>query len=556
LKKNNNITLIITLLAAAIIIISGFYVYFEYYAYEEKPDVEPVKEIDDRISPLTQQAVFLEIHRIRVNGIIDQMTNFPGTRLIDRLPIKDERYRAMLHGLVPGIGWNKKPIFTFGVVLNGYEFEEKIDFKTWDTDYINYNLYEITQGWKPDESGYTEEKETTTVEIKFIEKEKNILRTTSTEIENFKVLYDFRTGRWEGDDSFNDSDGYGHYLGNCFEAWFSIYQTDIDGDGIPYWTEVNILNTNPRMDDRKLDPDNDGIPTSWEWKWNYNHTKWDNHSYLDPDNDGLQNNEEYYMEKWLANPYYPDLYIEADYMDKAPLKLFDKRLDGWEHVFYEETQQMIMERFSQHGITVHVDDGSMGGGGEILPFCKPEYETENNIYGKGATQMLGGFSAEYYNNNFADERKGIFRYLLITHGGGEAYTMNYKGCYDTMTTPMNRIAYKGNLGILIPTQRMKRIGNAITVLHEIGHTVGFMLLNTCGGCDNLSEGSRDEWANYMSIMNYHKYFEHLFDYSDGSRATNDFDDWGNIDVGFFQRTSDELEGLGYTKAVPPFNRPQ
>jgi hypothetical protein len=538
------------------LIVSGFSVYLMFFAQENVIKEEPVKEIDDRISPLTQQGVFLEIHRIRVNGIIDQIMNDCfGTRLIDNLPI-DDRIKKMLDSLVLGVGWDKKPIFTFNISLDGYKFDEPIDYKAWDTGYINYNLYRLIEKWLPDGSGYTEDNETTEVKVNFIMKEKKLGRLIDKETEGFKVTYDFRTGRWTGDDSFNDSDGYGHYLGKRFEVWFSIYQTDFDDDGIPYWTEVNVLNTSPRMDDRKLDPDNDGIPTAWEWEWGYNHTKWDNHSYLDPDGDGLQNVEEYFMEKWLANPYCPEIYVEVDYMEKAPFRLFDKRLDGWDHFFYEESQQMIMERYSEHGITFHVDDGRMGGGGDILPFMKSNYETDGNIYHKGASEMVTGIIAGYYNNNFADERKGIFRYLLILHGGGEAYAMDYGGCYDTMTVPMNRLSYKDNHAILVGTQRMRRIGNAVGVLHELGHTCGFGLLNTCGGCDNLSEGSREEWNDYMSVMNYHKYFVRLFDYSDGTHGINDFDDWGNIDVGFFQRTSDELEGIGFTKAVPPYNRPQ
>ena len=67
----NKLFLATTLLIVTCMVISGFYVYFEYFAYNEKPELEEVKTIDDRISPLTQQGVFLEIHRIRVNGIID-----------------------------------------------------------------------------------------------------------------------------------------------------------------------------------------------------------------------------------------------------------------------------------------------------------------------------------------------------------------------------------------------------------------------------------------------------------------------------------------------------
>ena len=122
-------------------------------------------------------------------------------------------------------------------------------------------------------------------------------------MENFKVIYDFRTGRWTGDDSFNDSDGYGHYNGTNYEIWFSLYQTSADMDAIPWWVEVNVLGTDPEVDDSKLDPDNDGIPTEWEWEWGYDPFTWDNHIILDPDLDGLQNVEEYYMAEWLANPY-------------------------------------------------------------------------------------------------------------------------------------------------------------------------------------------------------------------------------------------------------------
>ena len=38
-----------------------------------------------------------------------------------------------------------------------------------------------------------------------------------------------------------------------------------------------------------LDPDTDGIPSSWEWKWGYDPMVWDDHKNLDPDVDGLEN---------------------------------------------------------------------------------------------------------------------------------------------------------------------------------------------------------------------------------------------------------------------------
>jgi len=94
-----------------------------------------------------------------------------------------------------------------------------------------------------------EEQYTAEVDIKIVEnvKEKRLFRTNvnKKEMEHFKVIYDFRTGRWMGDDSFNDSDGYGHYNGTNYEIWFSLYQTSADRDNIPWWVEVNVLGTDP-----------------------------------------------------------------------------------------------------------------------------------------------------------------------------------------------------------------------------------------------------------------------------------------------------------------------
>ena len=66
------------------------------------------------------------------------------------------------------------------------------------------------------------------------------------------------------------------------------------------------------MDDSKLDPDGDGIPTAWEWKWGYDPFTWDDHNRLDPDLDGIENSEEYQMAKWFADPFIQDIYYEVD----------------------------------------------------------------------------------------------------------------------------------------------------------------------------------------------------------------------------------------------------
>ena len=185
--------------------------------------------------------------------------------------------------------------------------------------------------------------------------------------ETIHVTYDYRTGRWTGDDYLKDEDGLGHYLGENIELWFNIYQTDKDGDYIPYWIEQNVLKTDPRVSDLLKDPDSDGIPTTWEWRWGYDPFIWDNHEMLDPDIDGIQNTEEYIMEKYFSNPYQQDIYIETDGMVKNGI------LDI-EHIWYEESNQIVIERFANMGINVYVDNGWHTGltnnGGELLPHYK------------------------------------------------------------------------------------------------------------------------------------------------------------------------------------------
>ena len=102
------------------------------------------------------------------------------------------------------------------------------------------------------------------------------------------LVYSLKTGHWRGDD-FNhpdilfDPSGYGRANGcddnsiyqrdrDC-ELWFDISQNDTDGDGIPYWTEVNVYNgtgqCDPLKDDSGRDDDGDGVPIEWEHKWGH-----------------------------------------------------------------------------------------------------------------------------------------------------------------------------------------------------------------------------------------------------------------------------------------------
>ena len=258
-KRKQKIMIGVSLLVIAGLLVSGTYVYFEYYMTKKvTPPQQTSITIDDRISPLENQGVVLEVLRIRDRDLINKL-------------------------LKPGKSWENKPTFYFISNMDGLEYISKdvtqhgrtteVMFNTWDT------MFEENKIMKD----VPEEQETSVITLTIMEQVKSGLlgrKTQNIERDSFTVTYDFRTGRWSGTDSFKDSDGYGYYLGETFEIWFNIYQIDYDGDFIPYWTEVNVLGTDPTVDDSKLDPDDDGIPTAWEWKWGYDPFTWDDHKTL------------------------------------------------------------------------------------------------------------------------------------------------------------------------------------------------------------------------------------------------------------------------------------
>lgn len=502
---------------AVILILIGCLIFaggFSYYILFTGDDTDNTEEndepeIDDQISPYTNQGLIIEILRIRNRELLDKMLAF-------------------------GTSWKNPPSFYYIVNVDGKEGNVKGNvgetgiYEMWDT-----------MGLESSISFYIEEEQKESyVTISIMEEVSSGLmglRTQDRVQQEIHVTYDYRTGRWQGDDYFKDKDGYGHYLGEKYEVWFNIYQSDFDHDGIPYWIEKNILNTDPTIDDRASDPDEDGIPSSWEYKWGYDPFLWDDHANLDPDIDGIENIEEYQMRKWLANPYQPDIFMETDGMQKRGILDF-------QHVFFEESQQMIIERFAQHGINVYIDDGWPDGpknsGGEMVPFQK------------NLDDMIGKQMLSFYRHYFPDERKGIFRYVLIGNQHSGFSTPSEYTSFDAMhigtgikPTLIDKV---GIIKLWFGPQRWLRLFTAQVVLHETGHTLGLIPI-TFPGNDILGPvGARypnmDPYDykkyldEYHSIMNYkYIYNTKYFDYSDGSNGLPyDMNDWKHIYLPSFQ----------------------
>ncbi len=219
-------TILLALAIIAILMASSTFVYLQYTSkekYQELP--KDIKTIDDRISPLTNLGLILEVQRIRHKGLLDKIIKI-------------------------GNSWKQKPSFYFISNIDGLEYvskdveaagaESEILFNTWDTILQENKILVDTP----------EEQETSRVTLTLIERvPSGLLGRKSQDIVRDKITvnYDYRTGRWTGDDNFMDEDGYGHYRGETFDVWFHLYQTDSDSDGIPYWIEVNVLATDPRV---------------------------------------------------------------------------------------------------------------------------------------------------------------------------------------------------------------------------------------------------------------------------------------------------------------------
>ncbi len=365
-----------------------------------------------------------------------------------------------------------------------------------------------------------------------------------------ELRYSLKSGHWMGDDYAEeyylnaDPSGYGR-LNGCddgsiyqqdfdVELWFDIYQNDFDGDGIPYWTEVNVFGTDPTVDDRGRDDDNDGVPIEWEWKWghvfqwnyqkqDYDHVwrydpfRWEDHKNLDPDNDGLSNYEEYLTSQWGSDPFRKDLFVELDIMETGP--------NGEKTEFPEESKELLRTAFNRRNIVFHLDDGCMGGG-EVIPFDDSTSNTDfRDIYWN------------YFLHKDEDNwRCGVFHYGLLVYNAerypGFAFWGGVKPVIDSYQISALGMEKKAKLPWL-----QRDVVYASAYMHELGHTLGIYHGNT-PGCDD-QEGKYPwqlnwwRWRPYKSVMNY-GYMYQMVDYSDGSRGKNDFDDWNRLDLNYFK----------------------
>ena len=365
------------------------------------------------------------------------------------------------------------------------------------------------------------------------------------------LLYNLKTGHWSGDDWLNsiwgstDPSGYGRLNGcddNSFyqnnrdcELWFDIYQNDFDGDGIPYWTEINAFNTDPTVDNTGDDADNDGVPIEWEYKWGYfqnidweNFTLihdwmyypfvWEDHKNMDDDKDGLDNVEEYLTSQWGSNPTCKDLFVELDQMEAGP--------NGEDaSLLPEKSKELLRTAYDKHNLVYHLDDGSWeDSGSEMIPF---DNETSMS-WGNQNSELMDIYDEYFLHGDPDNWRRGVFHYGVLVYqctvANGNAFGSNR---YQISSNGLNEKAKLPYLN--------RDIVFASAYMHECGHTLN---INNPGVDDQNSKYIWQlnwwKWRPYKSVMNY-GYMFLMVDYSDGSRGLNDFDDWHDMDLTYFER---------------------
>ncbi|MFH1014097.1 MAG: hypothetical protein V1769_06305 [Thermoplasmatota archaeon] len=496
----------------------------------------PTNILDD-LDPLVDLSVTVEIKQIRTLektdlGIkpIDKIDLFSDPDFYVKVFINDEEF-------ISQTWYDTKYVYTpwsaTADVPDDIEWVN-ITIELWDADPSGDTLCDL--------SGFTEEDDDSQKETQLIDN-----RYVS-------LQYNLKSGHWTGDDhlelntnwGMSDTSGYGRLNGcddgsiyqndrDC-ELWFDIHQNDYDGDGIPYWTEVNAFSTDPSVDNTGENVDNDGVPIEWEWKWGY-YTRREYHSTnvshawiyhplisedhlsLDDDEDGLDNVEEYLTSQWDSDPYRKDLFVELDQMAAGP--------NGEEaSILSVGSKELLRTAYNKHNIVYHLDDGSWeNSGSDMIPFDN----LTTMAWGNQFSELYQIYNAYFLHDDITNWRQGVFHYGAFVYQCSAANGNAFGG---------NRYQISSN-GLKEKAKSLPWLDEDIVLasayMHECGHTLN---LENPGVDDQMSKFPWQvnwwKWRPYKSVMNYGYMFT-MVDYSDGSRGKNDFNDWQNMDLTAFQQ---------------------
>ena len=191
----------------------------------------------------------------------------------------------------------------------------------------------------------------------------------------------------------------------------------------------------------------------------------------------------------------------------------------------EKSKELLQTAYDKQNLVYHLDDGRWDDtGSEMIPFD----ESTSTSWNKNGFDELNQIYEKYFLHEDEDNwRRGVFHYGVVVHqctaANGNAFGNN-----------RYQISYNG-----LSEKKIKEpwldmdVVFASAYMHECGHTLG--IINP--GVDD-QDGKYPwqldwwKWLPYRSVMNY-GYMFRIVDYSDGSRGMNDFDDWDDLDLTYF-----------------------
>ena len=207
------------------------------------------------------------------------------------------------------------------------------------------------------------------------------------------------------------------------------------------------------------------------------------------------------------DPIAKDIYVEVDWMKRDEWVYFPM-LKGYlhfvcDHKMSPEAKSKVVKAFRTHEITLHIDDGCMGGGRPI-PHEDP-ITGDPNVLSSPWEEKFQDEDAGYFN----PDRLHIFRYCVFAHRILDNSETDHSGISggDSFTVAHDVVNSMGSTAV------------AGTFMHELGHTLGL------GFDEGINHGEGCP-SGYKSCMNY-DYQLTLVDYHDGSGGY--YDDWGNLD---------------------------
>lgn len=299
---------------------------------------------------------------------------------------------------------------------------------------------------------------------------------------------DIATAKWTGDVNWPQS---------C-----AIGSTDLDGDGVGICFDIGTLSIGGDIDE-------DGIPDTWEQRG------------VDFTQDGTIDLD---LPTWGANALRKDIFVETDCLVAAD-HTHCPRQDSIEDVAYAFANAPVTNLDGTSGVQLHVDVGSLFGGGVIwvAPGGGGVTSTYGDFGGGGnqipetGNEIIESFSAPKGNGvpfatlktaNFNADRSSVFHYSIFGHQTNYRKVTNDCTSGEASDIPGHDFMVTlGGSPLGVPTFPCwgananglsvgSRYEQAGTFMHELGHTLGLRH----GGNENFTQDHPK--PNYLSVMSY------------------------------------------------------